>query len=101
MQAVPGASLDVTAGYSPRDRVCHSRHKTLDAYQMVELHDGDGDHKSHRYGRMLRAMLADQLAWIADHAHQRRITEANGRDALVVAREADRLARTERSDIAR
>ena len=38
--------------------------------------------RSHRYGDLLRAMLADQMAWIADRSHQRRITEPNGRDSV-------------------
>jgi hypothetical protein len=38
-------------------------------------------------------MLTDQLGWIGDHGHQRRITEDNGRDALRAACAADRLAR--------
>jgi hypothetical protein len=37
-------------------------------------------------------MLTDQLAWIRDHGHQRRMTEENGRDALRLACAADRLA---------
>ena len=48
----------------------------------------------HRYGDLLRAMLADQIAWIENHAHQRRITEQNGRDSLAMAVEAT-LARDE------
>ena len=40
-------------------------------------------------------MLADQLAWIRDHSHPRRITENNGRDSLAVACEADRLAQAD------
>jgi hypothetical protein len=50
------------------------------------------DRKMHRYGDLIRSLLADQLAWIADRSHVRRITEQNGRDALAVAAEADRLA---------
>ena len=37
-------------------------------------------------------MLADQVAWIADRSHERRITEANGRDSVATAEQADRLA---------
>ena len=36
--------------------------------------------------------MTDQLAWIRDHSHPRKITEANGRDSLAVACAADRLA---------
>jgi hypothetical protein len=34
------------------------------------------------YGDLLRAMLADQLAFIADPSHARVITEENGRESL-------------------
>jgi len=89
----PGARLDVTAIYSTPDRACRGRHKDLDAYQTIELHVGEGDQKMHRYGELLRALLADQIAWIGDHGHARRITEDNGRASLATALEADRLAR--------
>jgi hypothetical protein len=53
---------------------------------------GQGDQKMHRYGKLVRDLLADQLAWIADSRHVRRISEQNGRDALAVAVEADKTA---------
>jgi predicted dehydrogenase len=87
-----GSRLDVSFTYSPRDRACQGRHKTLDVYQMIELHWGEGALKSHRYGELLRAFLADQLAWIRDHSHPRTITEKNGRDSLATACAADRMA---------
>ncbi len=59
---------------------------------MIELTYGEGTNKSHRYGELLRSMMADQIAWIHDRAHPRRINEANGRDSLAVAIDADRLA---------
>jgi predicted dehydrogenase len=88
----PGARLDVFATYAPRDRACYGRHKALDIYQMIELSWGDGTNKSHRYGELLRAIMADQVGWIRDRKHPRTITEANGRDSLAVACAADRLA---------
>jgi predicted dehydrogenase len=89
----PGARLDVSASYSPRDRACQGRHKAIDAYQMIELSWGDGVNKSHRYGELLRAIMTDQTAWIRDRSHRRKVTEANGRDSLATAVAADRLAR--------
>jgi predicted dehydrogenase len=88
----PGARLDVTQTYSPKDRACEGRHKPIDAYQLLELTWGEGINKSHRYGELLRAMLADQIAWVRDRSHARTISEANGRDSLALACEADRLA---------
>jgi predicted dehydrogenase len=88
----PGVRLDVTTAYSPQGRSCQGRHKTLDVYQMIELTSGEGRVKMHVYGDLLRALLADQLAWLRDPSHRRRVTEENGRDSLAVACEADRLA---------
>jgi predicted dehydrogenase len=88
----PGSRLDVTASYAGKERVCSGRHKVLDVYQMVEMRYGQGDLKMHRYGELVRSLLADQLAWIEDRRHVRRVTEQNGRDALAVAFEADMLA---------
>ena len=65
----PGARLDVTATYAPKDRACRGRHKAIDAYQMIELAWGDGVQKSHLYGGLLRAVMADQVAWIRDRSH--------------------------------
>jgi predicted dehydrogenase len=87
-----GARLDVTTTYAPRERSCSGRHKTLDVYQMVEIAWGAGTVKSHRYGELLRALLADQLGWVRNHSHTRKITEVNGRDSLETACAADRLA---------
>jgi hypothetical protein len=88
----PGARLDVTAWYAGKDRICSGRHKALDVYQMVNMKYGQGDLKMHRYGELVRARLADQLARIADHRHVRKVIDQNGRDALAVAVEADRSA---------
>jgi hypothetical protein len=84
----------VTAWYSGKERACSGRHKSLDVYQMVEMRYGEGDVKMHRYGELLRCLLADQLAWTKDRRHVRKVTEQNGRDALAIAVEADILART-------
>jgi len=89
----PGARLDVTTTYSPGDRACRGRHKLLDVYQMIELTYGAGDKKMHRYGELLRAIFADQVRWIRDRRHVRRVTEENSRASLAMALEADRLAR--------
>lgn len=88
----PGARLDCTAGYGPKDRACDARHRHLDVYQKLELIWGEGVVKSHRYGELLRLMMTDQLAWIRDRSHVRKVTEANGRESLALACVADRLA---------
>src|SRR5215212_9422790 len=88
----PGARLDVAASYGGKDRACRGRGKEIDAYQVLELSVGDAQAKSPLYGRLLRSMMEDQAAWIRDRNHRRVVTEANGRDSLTMACEADALA---------
>jgi predicted dehydrogenase len=88
----PGARLDISSSYSPKDRHCRARGKDLDVWQMVDLSYGDGTSKDHLYGELLRSMFADQLGWIGDRSHARRMDEENGRSALRLACAADRLA---------
>jgi predicted dehydrogenase len=92
----PGARLDVSASYSGTDRQCRGRGKAIDAYQVIDLSFGDGQAKSPLYGQLLRSVMADQAAWIRDRTHTRIVTEANGRDSLATACEADALARVSR-----
>jgi predicted dehydrogenase len=94
----PGALLDVATSYGGNDRACRGRGKEIDAYQVIDLSFGDGQAKSPLYGRLLRSMMEDQVAWIRDRNHERVVTEANGRDSLAVACEADALAHRAEGD---
>jgi predicted dehydrogenase len=88
----PGARLDVHAAYGGKDRACRARGKEIDAYQTIVLTYGEGQAKSPLYGRLLRSLMEDQVAWIGDRSHRRVVTEANGRDSLAMACDADALA---------
>ncbi len=88
----PHARLDVTEVYSPQQRICRGRNQEYDVYQMLELTWGHDQHKMHNYGSLLRALLQDQLAWIRDRGHPRRVTDQNGRDSLALAVAAKKLA---------
>ncbi len=95
MEIFQSAQLDVTATYSGKDRQARGRFRDVDIYQTIQLTWGLGHAKMHRYGELLRAMLRDQIAWIRDPNHPRRITEQNGYDSLKMAVDADRLAHGE------
>jgi predicted dehydrogenase len=92
LEFFPGARLDVLKTYGGQDRSARGREKTIDVAQQIELHQGLGDDKSRRYCELLRALFEDQLAWLGDRSHKRRITERNGRDSLAMAVAAARLA---------
>ncbi len=88
----PQARLDVTAVYGTDDRACRGRHKELDVYQMFEMSYGNGEQKMHRYGDLLQKFVTDQLQWIGNRGHVRRVTERNGHESLQMAARADALA---------
>ena len=96
MQIFPDARLDVLESYSGSKRLARGRHINFDTYQKIDLHAGLEAEKMRRYCELLRAMFADQIAWIADRSHQRLITEANGRNSLAMACAATQLAEASR-----
>jgi predicted dehydrogenase len=88
----PGAVIDVSTSYGGKDRDCRGRGKAIDVYQVIELSSGHGQAKSPLYGRLLRSMMEDQVSWVRDRSHRRLVSEANGRDSLALACQADALA---------
>jgi hypothetical protein len=50
--------------------------------------------KQEVYRQSVQRLLADQLAFLRDGEHQRRVIEANGRDALALAERAARVAQS-------
>jgi predicted dehydrogenase len=92
----PRNRIDVLTTYGPRDRKFYSHGREHDVYQHFELYWGEGRQKMVVYCELLRNMLTDQMAWIRDRNHQRKITEQNGRDSVATARAADALAQQSR-----
>jgi predicted dehydrogenase len=87
----PGARIDVENLYAPAERALRARHKTYEAYQRITLTSAPAT-KMTVYGDLLRAMLSDQLAYIAEPSHARVITEDNGRESLRMSVQATQLA---------
>ncbi len=81
----PRAILDVSAVYGGETRHARSRFQERDLYQMLDLHWGLDDQKMHNYGRLLRAMMGDQLAYLRNPNHERVLTEQNGYRSLKMA----------------
>ena len=92
MDLFAGAQLDVSAIYGGQTRAAFGRHKKLDIYQKLELTYNPGTEKMHSYGELLREMLRDQVRWIYNRHHTRKLTHQNGRDSLAMAVEATHLA---------
>jgi predicted dehydrogenase len=92
MELFPGSRLDVLETYGGDGRSAGGRHKRWDFSQRIELFAGLGDEKMRRYGELLRAMFADQLAWLRDRSHGRRVADRHGRDAVAMAEAAAQMA---------
>jgi hypothetical protein len=92
MELFPGSRLDIPRLYGGKERASRGRHKDLDIYQVVDITYGLENDKMWRYGELLRDMLRDQVRWIHDHSHVRKLTEENGRESLAMAVDATRLA---------
>ena len=87
----PGARIDVESLYGEAERVMRGRHKTYEAYQRIILTSVAAT-KMTMYGDLVRAMLADQLAFLAEPLHVRVLTEVNGRESLRMSVRATELA---------
>ena len=83
--------LDVEHLYAPSERTFHARHETYDAYQRITLTSAPTA-KMTVYGDLLRAMLADQFAFLGEPSHPRVITEDNGLESLRMSVRATQLA---------
>jgi predicted dehydrogenase len=92
MDLFPGSRLDVLKTWGGADRLARGRFKPLDLSQQIELHHDPGGEKMRRYCELLRSLFTDQLAWLRDPAHVRKITEQNGRDSLGAAEAATIMA---------
>jgi hypothetical protein len=98
LMALFQGQLDVTSLFGGKQRAAWGRHKPLDIYQRIEISYGLDCEKMHRYGKLLRAMFRDQLSWIYNPKHHRKLTEENGRDSLRMALQATRLADQDASE---
>jgi hypothetical protein len=92
MDLFHGARLDVSGVYGGQTRAASGRHKKLDIYQKIDVTYNPGTEKMHIYGELLREMLRDQIRWIYNRNHARKLTHQNGRDSLAMAVEATKLA---------
>jgi predicted dehydrogenase len=93
MDTFLGASLDVSEFYpSGEARKIKGRHKQYNVYQKINIRAGYENNKMHIYGDVLKEMFRDQLSWIKDKSHFRKITNQNGYNSLKMAIEAGRLA---------
>ena len=90
---VPYSTLQRQRSFEDDGRRMHGHHKTFEVDGRYRISGHAGAAKSEVYGRMVRALLADQIASIAAPEHHRLVSEENGLRSLTTAARADQLAR--------
>jgi predicted dehydrogenase len=93
---LPRPTVRVVERYDGTARHVRGRFRNFEATALVEIAFSTGQDKLGIYGDVVRELAADQVAWIRDPSHRRRLTEAEGVASVVMACAADRLAREAR-----
>jgi hypothetical protein len=89
---LPRPTVRVFERYEGAARHVRGRFRSFEASALVEIAFTTGQDKLGIYGEVVRELAADQVAWIRDPSHHRRLTEADGVAAVAMACAADRLA---------
>ncbi|MCK4276817.1 MAG: hypothetical protein KAX78_09905, partial [Phycisphaerae bacterium] len=87
-----GCEVRTVATYGREEGSITGRGKHRNVTRRIQLDYCPSDDKQIVYARSARALLADQIAYIRNSAHARRVTETNGRDSLALAEAAAKLA---------
>lgn len=90
---LPGCAVRVVDRYDAAARIMRGRFKAFEASSLIEITFSGGLDKMETYAQAVRDLAADQVAWIHNRSHCRRLTEANGVAAVATACAADTLAR--------
>lgn len=89
---LPGASTLTLDRYEGAARRIRGRFHDFEASGLVEIAFTIGKDKLGIYGDVVGDLAADQIAWIRDPTHRRRLTEAESVASVAMACAADRMA---------
>jgi hypothetical protein len=89
---LPRAAVHRVEEYEGIARMARGRFKPFLASGLVEIRFTTGLDKLGIYAQVVRDLAADQLAWIRDPSHPRRLTEADSVASVAMACTADRMA---------
>ena len=89
---LPDAEAEVLEEYPPGRRDILGRGEVRHVTKRVRLRYSLPQDKESLYADAIRALLADQVAWVRDRGHRRHVTARQGVEALACAESAARLA---------
>jgi len=88
----PEGKLEIEKSFTGEDKKYRSHAAGRLADHFIKLEVGDNDLKYSIYQQLLTDMLADQIEWLKNRNHQRRISGANALGSTLMAEEADKSA---------
>lgn len=88
----PAASMTILEQWNEPQHA-RGRFKPIEFDLSIRLDTGVIQPKVAVYESLLRAMFKDQLHWLADRSHKRKIDARNATQSLAVAVDADRMAK--------
>jgi predicted dehydrogenase len=91
-QVFPGAELTIMESYYDNDRHFQSQFKKRTADHMIEMEIGKEAEKLTIYNNLLKDMLSDQISWIRNRAHNRKVTSENAFRSVKIAEMANQMA---------
>ncbi len=84
--------IELLAAYKPEEMRTMGRGQRRLVTKRIRLRYKPRDDKQAAYADDIRSLLKDQLAFIRDRKHVRRVIETDGREALVLAEAAAQMA---------
>lgn len=92
-ECAKGCSVETVEVFSGGQGETSGRGKRRSVTRRIELTCTPREDKQAVYADSVRELLADQIAFLRDRSHPRRVAESNGRDALALAEAAVKLAK--------
>ncbi|HLZ16972.1 MAG TPA: Gfo/Idh/MocA family oxidoreductase [Cyclobacteriaceae bacterium] len=87
----PAAVVEIIEKHE-KPGICRGRFKEIQYTYKLTLDAGAGVQKQTLYQKLITEMFKDQLAWIKDPTHRRKINQDNAVNSLKAAEEAEVLA---------
>jgi len=91
-ECCPGCEVEVVETYDPECGTLFGRGKPRRVDRRIRLTYRPNEDKQAVYAESVRALLADQIAFLHDRSHKRRVDESNGVEAVRLAETAVNLA---------
>jgi hypothetical protein len=91
-ELLPKGKIVIEKSFEGKERIFKSHSSNRVADYKISLETGDAELKYSIYQQLLTDMMKDQLEWLKNINHRRRITEQNALQSVRMAEQANKLA---------